>query len=69
VVPVTRATSDHAAPVIGLLKQVHSHVAVQALLVGLMQGIGERHKDDALVQAGRMLAEDALTGAQVRRSA
>jgi hypothetical protein len=38
-----------------------SHPAAQALLAGLMQGIGEREKDEALLDAGRRLAEAAQT--------
>jgi hypothetical protein len=36
-----------------------SHPAAQALLAGLLQGIGEREKDRAMVDAGRRLAEAA----------
>jgi hypothetical protein len=36
-----------------------SHPAAQALLAGIMQGIGEREKDEALLDAGRRLGEAA----------
>jgi hypothetical protein len=36
-----------------------SHPSAQALLAGLLQGIGEREKDGAMVGAGRRLAEAA----------
>jgi hypothetical protein len=41
-----------------------SHPAAQALLAGLMQGMGEREKDQALIDAGRRLAEAAQNGQQ-----
>jgi hypothetical protein len=39
-----------------------SHPAAQALLAGLMQGIGERERDQAMVDAGRQLAEAETRG-------
>ena len=36
-----------------------SHSAAQALLAGLMQGMGERQNDPALLDAGKRLAEAA----------
>jgi hypothetical protein len=39
-----------------------SHPAAQALLAGLMQGMGEREKDGAMVDAGRRLAQAATRG-------
>jgi hypothetical protein len=36
-----------------------SHPSAQALLAGLMQGIGERERDDAMLDAGRRLAQAA----------
>ena len=43
-------------------REARSHPAAQALLAGLMQGIGEREKDEALVSAGKRLAEAAVRG-------
>jgi hypothetical protein len=39
-----------------------SHPAAQALLAGLLQGLGERDKDEAMADAGRRLAEAAQKG-------
>ena len=39
-----------------------SHPAAQALLAGVMQGIGQREKDEAMVDAGRRLAQAAKRG-------
>jgi hypothetical protein len=41
-----------------------SHPAAQALMAGLMQGIGEREGDPALIDAGRRLGEAAQKGQQ-----
>jgi hypothetical protein len=49
-------------PVISLLLQAPSHPAAQALLAGLMQGVGEREKDEVLLNGGRKLAEAAERG-------
>ena len=54
-----RLDREARSPVIPLLLQGPSHPTAQALLAGLMQGIGEREKDKALVSAGRKLAEAA----------
>ena len=54
---------EACSPVVPLLKQGTSHPAAQALLAGLMQGIGEREKDEALLSAGKRLAEAAERGA------
>jgi hypothetical protein len=40
-----------------------SHPAAQALLAGIMQGAGEREKDEALLDAGQRLAEAAQKAA------
>jgi hypothetical protein len=37
-----------------------SSAAAQALLAGLLQGLGERDKDEAQAQAGERLAEQTL---------
>jgi hypothetical protein len=39
-----------------------SHPAAQALLGGLLQGIGERENDEAMADAGRRLGEAAEKG-------
>jgi hypothetical protein len=39
-----------------------SHPAAQALLAGVMLGIGERDKDAAMIAAGKRLAEAAQKG-------
>jgi hypothetical protein len=39
-----------------------SHPAAQALLAGIMQGVGERAKDEAMAEAGKRLAEVAQKG-------
>jgi hypothetical protein len=36
-----------------------SHPAAQALLAGIMQGVGERETDEAMAEAGKRLAEAA----------
>ena len=45
--------------------QRRSHPAAQALLAGLMQGIGEKHGDQAMVDAGERLAAMALKASGV----
>ena len=40
-----------------------THPAAQALLAGLMQGLGEKYQDEALLAAGRRLGEAAKQGA------
>lgn len=40
------------------------HPAAQALMAGIMQGMAEREKDEALLDAGRRLAEAAQKGQQ-----
>jgi hypothetical protein len=44
---------------------VPSHPAAQALLAGLMEGVGERTKDEAMADAGKRLAEAAQKGRAV----
>ena len=57
-----KETSAFARKAFAHLRPPPSHPAAQALLAGLMQDIGERERDSAMVDAGRRLAQAATRG-------
>jgi len=57
-----KETSAFARKAFAHLRPPPSHPAAQALLAGVMQGIGEREGDEAMVDAGRRLAQAATRG-------
>jgi hypothetical protein len=57
VFPNFRAQEPEAAP-------PRSNPAAQALLAGILQGVGEREKDEALLDAGKRLGDAAQKGQQ-----
>jgi hypothetical protein len=56
---VANQSDDDAVRFVMCVPPVASHPAAQALLAGLLQGMGERDGDEALIEAGKRLARAA----------